>query len=100
MVISVLLNLKVKCDLLHLNNKCDLLHQKLFFAMQEVSLYFLDVKVKCNVLHQMNNCYLVRQNFFFNARNHSLFCLIKHFTFYAYELRLDKPIKSQVQNRH
>ena len=58
--------------------------------MQEVSLYFLDMKVKCNLLHQMNNCYLVRENFFFNARNHSLFCLIKHFTFYAYELRLDK----------
>ena len=74
--------------------------KKLFFTMQEVSLYFLDMKVKCNLLHQMNNCYLVCQNFYFNARNHTLFSLIKHFTFHAYELWLSQPIKSQVHNRH
>lgn len=99
-VISMLHNLKVKCDLLHLKNKHDLLHQKLFLAIQEVSLYFVCMKVKCNLLHQMNNCYLLCQNFYFNARNHTPFSLIKHFTFHAYELRLSKPIKSQVHNRH
>ena len=93
-------NLKVKCDLLHLKNKRDLLNQKIIFRHVRSQSYFLDMKVKCNLLHQMNNCYLVCQNVYFNAKNHALFSLIKHFTFHAYELRLDKPIKSQVQNRH
>ena len=58
MAISVLHNLKMKCDLLYQKNKCNLLHQKIHFSRCKKSRFFLvisvlyNMKVKCNFMHE------------------------------------------------
>ena len=58
MAISVLHNLKMKCDLLYQKNKCNLLHQKIHFSRCKKSRFILvisvlyNMKVKCNFMHE------------------------------------------------
>ena len=58
MAISMLHNLKMKCDLLYQKNKCNLLHQKIHFldARSHASILVISVlynmKVNCNFIHE------------------------------------------------
>ena len=95
MVIDVLHNMKVKCELLFQKNKQDLLLEKnifsrckkshfIFSSMLVISMLY-DMMVKRNLMRQINYCVLMLWKFFFfHARNHTLFSSTKQVMFRAY----------------
>ena len=77
MVIGVLHNMKVKCDLFRHKIKHDLLHRKKIIFLDARSHFsftstlvigvLYDMKVKCNLMRQINIRHLVRRKWTFDA---------------------------------